>query len=75
MLDTTELGAGSYPEAPEPDYKCYKVKVSASSEIEYIVYASDENEAEHLIMNGYWDDVDTEKKKIEEILNIEEIQN
>ncbi len=75
MLDTTELGAGSYPEAPEPDYKCFKVKVSASSEIEYIVYASDENEIEHLIMNGDWDDIENEKTKIEEILNIEEIKN
>lgn len=75
MLDTTELGAGSYPEAPEPDYKCYKVKVAASSEIEYIVYATDENEIEHLIMNGHYDDIESEKIKIEEILNIEEIQN
>jgi len=75
MLDTTELGAGSYPEPSEPDYKCYKVKVAVSSEIEYIIYACDENEAKRLIMNGYWDDVDTEKKKIEEILNIKEIKN
>ncbi len=73
MLDTTELGAGSYPQAKETEYKCFKVKVSASSEIEYIVYAVDEEETERLIVNGHWDDIENQKTKIEEILNIKEI--
>ncbi len=73
MLDTTELGAGSYPQERETEYKCFKVKVATSSEIEYIVYAINEDEVEHLIMSGNWDDIESQKTKIEEILNIEEI--
>ncbi len=75
MIDTKELGAGSYPDALEIEYKYYKMKVITSNEIECIVYAKNEDDAKKLVLNGKWDDIENEKIKVEEILNVEEVEN
>ncbi len=74
MVDTTEVGAGSYPSAPETEYKCYRVKVATSNEIECIIYAQSEEDAMKGASSGEWEDIETEKIKVEEVLEIKEVK-
>ena len=72
MIDTQELGAGTYPSAPEKkEYKCYRFKADISIKGEGYVYAKNEEEAKKLIYLGSWDEL--ERKSIENVEEIEEI--
>lgn len=72
MIETRGLGAGSYPDAPDDMMKCYKVELVTTNTVECIVYAKSEDDARELAMNAKWDDIEEEKRNVEEILNIEE---
>ena len=73
MIDTTEIGGGSYPSPPEPKEKCYQFEFNATISGYGYVYAEDVEQAEELINSGEYDDiVDTWNMEIEEITKIEE---
>lgn len=73
MIDTTEIGAGSYPEPPEPKDKCYQFDFTATIRGYGYVYAENVDRAKELINNNDYDDiVDTWDLKIEEVNRIEE---
>ena len=71
MIETVELGAGSYPEAPEPEYKCYEFKATMYSKVKGTVWAKNEREALeeiHKIKEEDIDDIyDIEIDNVEEI--------
>ena len=52
---------------PEYDGKYYEFTCICSSRKKFIVYADSEEVAEELLLNGDYDDVDTESEEIEEI--------
>lgn len=73
MLDTTEAGGGSYPEAPEPKEKCYQFDFIATIKGYGIVYAESETEAKEKIDNNDYDEImDTFDMEIQEVTRIEE---
>lgn len=72
MIDTTEIGAGSYPEPPEPKEKCYWFKFIATSKGVGYVYAESYEQAEELINSGEYEVDYTYDMNIEEITTIEE---
>ena len=73
MIDTTEIGGGSYPEPPEPKEKCYQFEFNATISGYGYVYAESFEQAEEKINSGDYDDiVDTWGMEIEEITKIEE---
>lgn len=72
-METKGLGAGSYPEPPEPKIKCYQFDFNATISGYGIIYASSLEEARRLVENGEYDDiVDTYDLEIQEITGIEE---
>lgn len=72
-METKGLGAGSYPEPPEPKIKCYQFDFNATISGYGIIYASSLEEARRLAENGEYDDiVDTYDLEIQEITGIEE---
>lgn len=76
MFETTLLGAGTYPEPPEPKEKCYQFDFNATISIYGSVYAESEEEVKEMIEKGKYkvifddkdieiDDKDIEIEKIE----------
>ena len=72
MIDTRGLGAGSYPEPPEPKEKCYRFEFNATTKGYAYVYAENLERAEELIDSGEYEVDYTYDMKIEEINRIEE---
>ena len=73
MIDTTELGAGSYPEPPEPKEKLYKFEFVGLVEGYGYVYAEDEFSASLKAEQNDYDEIENMKLiQIEEITRIEE---
>lgn len=74
-MDTTGLGAGSYPQAPEEnEYKCYKFTTEVSAKMNGFIYAHSEEEAKELIECGQNDDIDDFYDiKTENILSTSEV--
>ena len=71
MVDTVELGAGSYPEPEEQ--KCYQFDFNATISGFGTVYADNEEQARELIDSGDYDDIiDTYDMEITEIIKVEE---
>ena len=72
-IETKGLGAGSYPEPPEPKEKCYQFEFNATISGYGIVYAEDEFSALLKAERGDYDDImDTWGMEITEITKIEE---
>lgn len=72
-METRGLGAGSYPDAPENEEKCFEFKFVASECGFGIVYAKNYEEAiEKIKSNDYDDIIDTFDFQIENIIKIEE---
>ena len=72
-IETIGLGAGSYPEPPETEYKTYQFNFNASIRGYGVVTAKNEEEARKLIDNEDYDDIiETFDMKIEDITNIKE---
>lgn len=72
-IETKGLGAGSYPEPPESEYKTYQFDFNASIKGYGVVTAKSEAEARELInISDYDDIIDTYDMQIEEITNIKE---
>ena len=73
MLDTREIGAGSYPEPQEPKEKCYQFEFNGTIGGYGYVYAESVEQAKEKINNGDYDEImDTWGMEIEEITKIEE---
>lgn len=73
MIDTKEIGTGSYPQEPENKYKSYNFKVVALCELEGSVWAKSEEQAEELITNKEYEEKYLyDIKEIEEIIEVEE---
>ena len=72
MIDTTEIGGGSYPEPPEPKEKCYWFKFNATTKGAGYVYAENYERAEELINSGEYEVDYTYDMEIEEITKFEE---
>lgn len=71
-VDTVEAGAGSYPEPPESELKCFEFNFDAEISGYGIVYAENEEQAKELIMRGEYDDiVDTWGMEMTDITKIE----
>lgn len=72
-LETQGLGAGSYPEEPEPKEKCYQFEFNATISGYGIVYAEDEFSASLKAEQGDYEEImDTWGMEITEITKIEE---
>ena len=72
-LETQGLGAGSYPEEPEPKEKCYQFEFNARISGYGIVYAEDELSASLKAKQGDYDEImDTWDMEIEEITSVTE---
>lgn len=72
-IDTKGLGAGSYPEPPEPKEKCYKFEFDASIKGYGLVYAETEAEARELIATKDYDEIiDTWDFEIDEVTSLKE---
>lgn len=72
-VETIEAGAGSYPEPPEPQEKCYQFDFNATISGYGIVYAEDEMQAKELAESGDYEEIiDTWDIKIQEITNVKE---
>lgn len=77
MIDTQEVGAGSYPSAPEnDDYKCYRFVVTTTVEIESYVYAKDYEEAlDKINDNVDWEEIeDSNIISVDDIIKVEEVK-
>ena len=73
MIDTREIGAGSYPEPSEPKLKCFKFEFKATIRGLGIIYSEDIKQAKFDILDDEYDDIiDTWGMEIEEITEIEE---
>lgn len=73
MIDTTELGAGSYPEPPEPKEKLYRFEFRGLAEGYGYVYAEDEYSASLKAEQQDYDSIeDVQLIEIEEVTRIEE---
>lgn len=73
MIDTTELGAGSYPEPPEPKEKLYRFEFVGLVEGIGYVYAEDEYSASLKAEQKDYDDIaDMKLVEIEELTRIDE---
>jgi hypothetical protein len=73
MMDTTELGAGSYPEPPEPKEKLYKFEFRGLAEGYGYVYAEDEFSASLKASQQDYDSIeDIQLIEVEEITRVEE---
>lgn len=74
MIDTTEAGAGSYPEPPEPIEKCYTFNCDISCKGNISVYAESFEEAEDLLKSGEYGEEEYYAFNIEDInsYNIED---
>ena len=55
MIDTKHLGAGSYPEPPEPKKQWYRVQVSGSFKGYVDVFEKDVTTAVYNTMNNNYD--------------------
>lgn len=75
MIDTQELGAGSYPQAPESKEKHYQFEFEASIKCIGTIYALSEEEAREFIEKGKYEDIDTKDMKIENITEIKEVND
>lgn len=72
MIDTREVGGGSYP-SPEEKMKCYQFAFNGTISGYGIVYAEDEYSASLKAEQGDYDEIlDTWGMKIEEITKVEE---
>lgn len=72
-IETKGLGAGSYPEPPEPKEKCYQFEFNAKISGYGTVYAEDEFSASLKAGQGDYDEIiDTWGMEITEIVNVEE---
>ena len=72
-METTGLGAGSYPEPPEDKTICYQFDFNATISGYGVVYADSIEQAKELIESNDYDDIiDTWGMKIQEITNIRE---
>ena len=72
-LETQGLGAGSYPEEPEPKEKCYQFEFNATISGYGIVYAEDEFSASLKAEKGDYEEImDTWGMKITEVTKVEE---
>lgn len=73
MIDTTELGAGSYPEQPEPKEKLYRFEFRGLAEGYGYVYAEDEFSASLKASQQDYDSIeDIQLIEVEEIIRVEE---
>ena len=71
-VDTVEAGAGSYPEPPESELKCYQFEFDATISGYGFVYAENEEQAKELIMQDEYDDIiDTWGMEITDVTDIE----
>ena len=71
-IDTTEVGAGSYPEPPESKLKCFKFNFDAEISGYGLVYAENEEQAKELIMRDEYDEImDTWGMEITDVTDIE----
>lgn len=77
MIDTEELGAGSYPcNVRDENYKCYEFEVEVSSKMKGYIYAKSEDEAKELVLEGKNDDIsETYDVKVENIIKIVDIKD
>ena len=74
MIDTTEAGAGSYPDAPDDTSKCYEIETEISAKMKVVIYAENEEKAEEYAEQGKNDDInDIYDIKIENILEMKEV--
>ena len=71
-FETIEAGAGSYPEPPESEYKCFNFKAVVTSEVEGYVWAKNKGEAYDLIMNGQWEELTNQS--VEQVMDIDELE-
>lgn len=72
-IETKGLGAGSYPEPPEDEYKVYQFDFDASIKGYGIVTARNEEQARELLEQREYDDIiETFDMEIEEITGIRE---
>lgn len=68
MIDTTELGAGSYPTPPEKELKEVKANVVLSFDLEFEVYKDwTDEEIQNYIAENYNDFIDRFDEEIIEI--------
>lgn len=73
MYDTTELGAGSYPQAPEDD-TLIEFEAVVLCKIKGRLWIQNKDEAEETIETMKWDEIEsTDYLSVEEILTIQEI--
>lgn len=61
------LGAGSYPEPPEPKDKCYVITCSCSAKGEFVVYAENADEAKERLRNSEYEECELKEFQIEDI--------
>lgn len=66
-IETKGLGAGSYPEPPEPKEKCYVITCSCSAKGEFVVYAKDYEEAKEMLKNSEYEEFELREFQIEDI--------
>lgn len=71
-FETIEAGAGSYPEPPESEYKCFNFKAVVACEVEGYVWAKDESEAQDLIMSGQWEELTNQT--VEQVMDIDGLE-
>ncbi len=72
-----EAGAGSYPDAPKDEYKCFKFTAVATVEIESYVYAKDYDEAiDKINFNVDWEEIENSNiTTVDDILKVEEVKD
>lgn len=69
MIDTTEIGAGSYPTPPEEKTKSVKANITLSFNLEFEVPENwTDEEIEVYISENYNDFINRNDEKIEEII-------
>lgn len=76
MIDTQEVGAGSYPSAPEDtEYKCYRFKALITEEIEGYIYIKKDEDVREMIQCKKWEEIDSSRViEVEEIVEVKEVK-
>lgn len=67
MIDTTEAGAGSYPEPPEPKNKTFIITCSCSTKTNFGVDAENYEQAKEKLFNSEYDYIEFESFTIEDV--------
>lgn len=74
MIDTQEIGAGSYPSVLEEDIKQYEIETEISAKMRVVVYAKNREEAVKFAKEGQNDDInDIKNITIENVVEVKEV--